>query len=297
MATKPIAQVGKQLKEYVPDITETELAKKVSKTVSETESKIIDNTNIYQYGGFRSKEDRARLKDALQGGNKAGKTDDHPSTSINSSNQVAEDPNAGSALVPTKQSKMSQFWSRLTENNPVISKWNAFRQAYDESNNVFVYFAREITDRLSGKVASIFAETDTARAIRELKQRDPQFSLEKFTKTAREYIIPEILDAFLTADLHALKLWCSEATFNVLKANFEAQLRPGVVFSGKVLDLRALELVTAKVLDDRPVLVFTFNTQQISVVKDARGKIIDGDEVSVQHWGGGGNWKRKIYAC
>jgi hypothetical protein len=35
----------------------------------------------------------------------------------------------------------------------------------------------------------------------------------------------------------------------------------------------------AKVLDDRPVLVFSFNTQQISVVKDSTGKILEGDEV------------------
>lgn len=132
--------------------------------------------------------------------------------------------------------------------------------------------------------------------MRELKERDPNFKIEKFTKTAREYIIPEILDAFLTADIPTLRLWCSEGTFNVLKANFEAQLKPGVVFSGKVLDLRNLEvhshfgnikqlflrvfqLVLAKVLDDRPVLVFSFNTQQISVVKDSNGKVIDGDEV------------------
>lgn len=78
--------------------------------------------------------------------------------------------------------------------------------------------------------------------MRELKERDPSFSMEKFMKTAREYIIPEILDAFLTADLPTLRIWCSEGTFNVLKANFESQLKPGVVFSGKVLDLRNIEV-------------------------------------------------------
>lgn len=35
----------------------------------------------------------------------------------------------------------------------------------------------------------------------------------------------------------------------------------------------------AKVLDDRPVLVYSFNTQQISVIKDSNGRLIDGDEV------------------
>ena len=57
-------------------------------------------------------------------------------------------------------------------------------------------------------------------------------------------------------------------------------MKPGVQFSGKVLDLRNLELVMAKVLDDRPVLVYSFNTQQISVVKDGKGVVIDGDEVN-----------------
>lgn len=56
----------------------------------------------------------------------------------------------------------------------------------------------------------MFAENDTARAMREIKLRDPTFNLEAFTKTIREYIIPEILDAFLTADLVTLKQWCSE---------------------------------------------------------------------------------------
>lgn len=78
--------------------------------------------------------------------------------------------------------------------------------------------------------------------MRELKEIDPSFNIEKFIKTAREYIIPEILDALLSADIPALRTWCSEGTFNVLKANFESQLKPGVVFSGKVLDLRNLEV-------------------------------------------------------
>lgn len=112
MATKPIAEVGKQLKEYVPDLTETELAKKVSKTVSEAESKILENTNIYQYGGFKSKQEREKLKSTLE----------VPETnnSNNSSETLDANPDAGNALVPTKQSKISQILSNLMENNVII---------------------------------------------------------------------------------------------------------------------------------------------------------------------------------
>lgn len=116
MATKPIAQVGKQLKEYVPDLTETELAKKVSKTVSEAESKILENTNIYQYGGFKSKQEREKLKSTLE------------TTEVNgpiSSESMEANPEAGNALVPTKQSKLSKILSTLTENNVIIKSKNA----------------------------------------------------------------------------------------------------------------------------------------------------------------------------
>ena len=63
--TKPVRDVGEKIKEYVPNITETEIAKKVSKSVSDAESIIMENTNIYQYGGFKSKTDREKSKDKL----------------------------------------------------------------------------------------------------------------------------------------------------------------------------------------------------------------------------------------
>ena len=61
-------------------------------------------------------------------------------------------------------------------------EWNNFKKKYDESNNVFVYFAREITDSIGGKISSVFAETETARAMRELKERDSNFNIEKGSK-------------------------------------------------------------------------------------------------------------------
>lgn len=77
VATKPVREVGEKIKEYVPDITETEIAKKVSKSVSEAESKIMENTNIYQYGGFKSKTDREKLKEKLmETKNETGKAED-----------------------------------------------------------------------------------------------------------------------------------------------------------------------------------------------------------------------------
>jgi len=35
-------------------------------------------------------------------------------------------------------------------------------------------------------------------------------------------------------------------------------------------------------IDDRPVLIFTFNTQQITVIRDKDGKIAQGSEVTLE---------------
>ena len=35
--------------------------------------------------------------------------------------------------------------------------------------------------------------------------------MESFERELREYIVPEVVDAYLSADNEALKSWCSEA--------------------------------------------------------------------------------------
>lgn len=101
---------------------------------------------------------------------------------------------------------------------------------------------REFTGSIAGRISSIFAETETAKALREIAQRDPNFNLEKFMKDAHEHLIPEILDALLCGDLPTLRLWSSEATFNMLKATFEGQIKTGHRMEGRVLDLRHIEV-------------------------------------------------------
>lgn len=186
-------------------------------------------------------------------------------------------------MVVHKESKWASKWNNFVDNNSVLQKMFGVKRAYDESNNIFVYFAREITNSISDRFASIFSENETARAMREIQARDPTFHIEKFMKFTTESIIPEILDAFIAGDLPTLRVWCSEAMYNMLKANFEAQLKPGCRLEGRVLDMRHVELVTAKLLDTTPVVVLSFNTQQISYMRDAGGSIIEGSEDNIEN--------------
>lgn len=98
-------------------------------------------------------------------------------------------------------------WDRFKETNPVFKSLSSLRQAYDESENPVVLSMRSITET----VGSWFDENETARVVRLMRALDPTFNPETFERELREYIIPEVVDAYLSADRDSLKAWCGEA--------------------------------------------------------------------------------------
>jgi hypothetical protein len=60
-------------------------------------------------------------------------------------------------------------------------------------------------------IGSWFDENEMAQVMRAMKALDMDFTREGFERDLREYIVPEVVDAYLTADRDALKEWCGEA--------------------------------------------------------------------------------------
>jgi import inner membrane translocase subunit TIM44 len=100
----------------------------------------------------------------------------------------------------------------MKETNPLLRTLASLRQAFDESENVVVASVRNATEA----VGSWFDENETAQVMRLMKALDPDFSREAFDRELREYIVPEVVDAFLSADQPALKAWCGEAVSETL---------------------------------------------------------------------------------
>lgn len=114
---------------------------------------------------------------------------------------------AGSAVVLHKDSPRQERWNRLKETNPVFRRFFEMRQAYDESENPVVSAMRSVTST----IGSFFDENEMAQVMRAMKIFDPDFNREAFERELREYIIPEVVDAYLSADQEALRSWCGEA--------------------------------------------------------------------------------------
>ncbi len=90
----------------------------------------------------------------------------------------------------------------------------ALQSTYNESENPLISTARSISDRVAG----FFAENETAMVIKKFREMDPSFQIEPFLRDMREYILPEVLDAYVKGDVETLKLWLSAAQFQVYAA-------------------------------------------------------------------------------
>ncbi|CAG8810766.1 22620_t:CDS:2, partial [Racocetra persica] len=155
--------------------------------------------DISQYGGFIDKETRRKMKsESTKYGEKARRA-------------TERNPEAGASMVLHKDSAWKESWNKFKENNPVMRGIFNMKRNYEDSDNVIISFTREFTDRISYTLGSLFQENETAQAITQLKMIDPGFNIEEFMKELREFIIPEIMEAYLKGDMETLKIWCSEA--------------------------------------------------------------------------------------
>lgn len=155
------------------------------------------------------------------------------------------------------------------------------KEVYQDSENPLISTARSITDRVAG----FFAENETAMVIKKLRQMDPAFQLEPFLNDLREYILPEVLDAYVKGDVETLKLWLSEAQFSVYEALTKQYLQMGMKSDGKIVDIRGVDILKARLLEpgDIPVFIITCRTQEVHVYRNAKsGELAAGMEDRVQ---------------
>ncbi|KAG1453046.1 hypothetical protein G6F56_007666 [Rhizopus delemar] len=287
--SKAAGKVGSQMNDHFKKASETEFAKDTSEKIKKAAESInksaepikksaavgklsdsfktVVKDDTGRYSGFVDKETRRKMREEAQ-------------KTAGPSKTVAENTEAGAQMVLHKDSKWKESWNKFKEDSPIMQGIFTARRNYEESDNIFVSYTRAFTDRVSDTFGSIFEESDQAQAIRAFQGIDPTFNMDKFMIDARTYIVPELMEAYLKGDVDTLKLWCSEATYNVLTAVIQAQMQQGLISDCKIQDLRDIELVAAKILEnDVPVLVLSFRTQEIIVFRNAKsGEIVYGKD-------------------
>ncbi|KAK0667735.1 putative import inner membrane translocase subunit tim44 [Cercophora samala] len=250
-----------------------EVLDKATKPIRETEAyknvkDVIDDGSSSRYGGWIEKEERRKRKEELE--------KLRPQSEIHE-----EDPNAGTNVTLHKDAAWKEAWRDFRDSNKMMQSVFGLKSVYQESENPLISTARSITDRVAG----FFAENETAMVIKRIRTMDPAFQMETFLQELREYILPEVLDAYVKGDVETLKLWLSEAQYSVYEALTKQYLQNGLKSDGRILDIRGVDVLKARMLDpgEIPVFVITCRTQEVHVYRNAKtGKLAAGMEDKVQ---------------
>ncbi|KAK3329365.1 hypothetical protein B0H66DRAFT_20815 [Apodospora peruviana] len=252
-----------------------EVLDKATKPIRETEAyqnvkNVVDDGSSSRYGGWVEKEERKRRREMRQ-----------KMSGENPTEVLQENPEAGTHVTVHKDAAWKEAWRDFRDTNKVVQGIFGLKGVYQESENPLISTARSITDRVAG----FFAENETAQVIKKLRTMDPAFQIEPFLRDLREYILPEVLEAYVKGDVETLKLWLSEAQYSVYEALTKQYLQAGLKSDGRILDIRGVDILKARMLEpgEIPVFIITCRTQEVHVYRNAKsGQLAAGMEDKVQ---------------
>ena len=188
---------------------------------------------------------------------------------------------AGTNVTLHKDAAWKESWREFRDTNRVIQSLFSLKSTYKESENPLISTARSISDRVAG----FFAENETAMVIKKFREMDPNFQLEPFLQEMREYMLPEVLDAYVKGDLETLRLWLSAAQYQVYSALMQQYTVAGLKSDGRILDIRHVDILSARILDpgEIPVFIVTCRTQEVHVYRKLKtNELAAGMEDKVQ---------------
>lgn len=234
----------------------------------------IDDGSSSRYGGWTEKEERRKRRELRE-------LNELQRTGGRRLEAMEEDPNAGTNVTLHKDAKYKEVWREWKDNSKLAQGFFSMKSIYNESDNPLISTARSISDRITG----FFAENETAMVIKKFREMDPNFQMEPFLTEMREYILPEVLDAYVKGDVAVLKEWLSAAQYSVYAALMQQYQAAGLKSDGKIVDIRGVDVLNAKLLEpgEIPVFILTCRTQEVHVYKNAKsGELASGMDDKVQ---------------
>ncbi|PSR89805.1 Mitochondrial import inner membrane translocase subunit TIM44-2 like [Actinidia chinensis var. chinensis] len=231
------------------------------------------------------------VKDELSGNQNKRKQIEYGATSSTPSSTVERSTRTDIAVVPTKQSKWSKKFEAFKEklqghpifkrvsglSEPVVVKSQEIaediRDRWETTDNPVVHKIQDLSE-------SVFGETATALSFKEIRRRDPSFSLPEFVAEVQDVVKP-VLDAYFKGEAEVLKKYCSNEVIQRCKAEHKAFESQGIFFDNKILHISEVEVRETKMMGDTPIIIVAFQTQQVYCVRDRVGSITEGGKDTI----------------
>uniref|UniRef100_A0A2M3Z9Y3 Mitochondrial import inner membrane translocase subunit TIM44 n=1 Tax=Anopheles braziliensis TaxID=58242 RepID=A0A2M3Z9Y3_9DIPT len=180
-----------------------------------------------------------------------------------------------------KDSKLYQSWEDFKNNNQYVNKVLTWKMKYDESENPMIRASRLLTDKVSDIMGNLLQKTELSETLTEICKIDPNFEQKQFLRDCENDIIPNVLEAIIRGELDVLRDWTFESTYNIIATPIKQAIAAGYRLDSKILDIENVDLAMGKVMEQGPVLIVTFQTQQVMCVRDRHGAVVEGDPEKV----------------
>lgn len=175
--------------------------------------------------------------------------------------------------------KNSRKFTKVASDTPIakqaseqISKVKEF---WETSQNPIVY-------AVSGMVDNMTAETEQAIAMREIQKLDPKFDKEEWAAEVLKTVVPVIIGAQIRGDTKPLKPWLKEAVYNKLSSEIRLRKQDGIVIDPRILDIEENDTTLRYIEPDGALILGMYEVQQIHLVKNTKGEILEGSETDVR---------------
>ncbi|XP_017143076.1 mitochondrial import inner membrane translocase subunit TIM44 isoform X2 [Drosophila miranda] len=280
--------------DVIDDASKSDLAKKVSEELSKKAKGVSDTISdtsgkLGQSGAFQAISDTTRIikneMDLTSIDNRVyrspAKLRKRVQVEMSESSRTFEPNTEATGVELHKDSKFSQSWENFKNNNAYVNKVLDWKMKYEESENPMIRASRLLTEKVSDVMGGLFSKTELSETMTELVKIDPAFDQKQFLRDCETDIIPNVLEAIVRGDLEILKDWCFESTYNIIATPITQAKKSGLYLDSKILDIEDIDLAMGKVMDQGPVLIITFQAQQIMCVRDSKGKVVEGDPEKV----------------
>lgn len=271
------SDIGKKAGQLGEELSRS--AKGVGETISE-KGKIIGQSNTFQSISEASRIVRKEIDtQSIQGRvyRSPVKLRKRIETTVSDENRTFEANTEATGIELHKDSKFYQSWENFKNNNQYVNKVLDWKIKYEESENPVIRASRLLTDKVSDVMGNLFSKTELSETLTEICKIDPNFEEKQFIRDCENDIIPNILEAMIRGDLAILKDWCFESVYNIIATPISQAQKAGLYLDSKILDIENVDLVMGKVMEQGPVLIVTFQTQQIMCVRNAKNEVVEGD--------------------
>lgn len=116
--------------------------------------------------------------------------------------------------------------------------------------------------------------------LRAIMAADPDFTPNDFLTGARA-AFEMIVGAYAAGDRQALKPLLADDVYRRFVEAIDTREKAGETLENELISIRAADIIEARLEGSDAVVTVRYRTEQINVIKDSEGRIVDGDPGSV----------------